>query len=579
MFKKLNLLILCFLVSIIVNQEGFSQAVPSGFTTIDINTNLDNDAIGFALLPDERILVVNQFSGTVDLIVNGNLKSAPLLTVPDLEAVLEKGLLGIAVDPDFPSAPHIYLFHSHTGGSNRVSRFTVDGELMDPNSENLSIQVSSQLTLVSDMLAQNSWHNGGTLRFGNDKTLYISHGDDGQRNLVQDLTTLNGKILRINRDGSIPANNPTFPNAPTGTRPEIFSFGLRNPFRFTIDSQTDDLLIGDVGKDTWEELNLSVGGENYGWPRYEGNDEFDPNATLIQPDPVFPFWVIQNISGQQFSVIPIAVYRQQAFPNDFSFPNEYEGGYFYADFFHDWIRYVTSDGTGGWASMDFGSSFSNIVDGAPGADGSLYVLEFGNKLVKIIYDNPVPVELSFFNAALQNGTVIITWITETESTNYGFEIQKSRNGEFFRKIGFVPGQGSSTQRRSYTFEDPEIETGKYYYRLKQIDTNGSFEFSQVVIVEIGGPDEPALAQNYPNPFNPTTQIRYSLSSDTRVSIALYNLGGQLIRTLFDGHQMAGRYQLLWDGKTTDGRRVSSGVYLVRMTSGDFIATRKILMTK
>ena len=430
-FEKTGLLLLCLLGLISTKQQGFSQIVPSGFTEIDVNTNLANDAIGFAILPDGRILVINQFSGTVDLIVNGNLKSTPLLSVPDLEAVLEKGLLGIAIDPDFPSAPHIYLFHSHTLGNNRVSRWNVDGELTDPNSENLRIQVSSQLTLVSDLPAQNSWHNGGTLRFGSDKTLYISHGDDGQRNLVQDLTTLNGKILRINRDGSIPADNPIFPNEPSGTRREIFAFGLRNPFRFTIDLQTDQLLIGDVGQDSWEELNLSTSGENFGWPRYEGNDEFDSSATLIQPDPVFPFGVFQNISGQQFSVIPIAVYRQQFFPNDFSFPNEYEGGYFYADFFHDWMRYVKANGAGGWNSTDFGSSFSNIVDGALGVDGSLYVLELGNKLIKIIYDNPVPVELSFFAAALQNGKVLLKWITETENTNFGFEIQKNWDGEFF----------------------------------------------------------------------------------------------------------------------------------------------------
>lgn len=177
-YKILSLFLLYTGSFLLNSQDAFAQVVPPDFILMNINTNLDNDAIGFALLPDERILVVNQFSGTVDLIVNGKLKSSSLLTVPNLEAVKEKGLLGIAIDPDFPGAPHIYLFHSYTGTTNRVSRFTVEGDLADPNSENLSIPANSQLTLLDDMPAENDIHNGGTIRFGSDKTLYISHGDD-----------------------------------------------------------------------------------------------------------------------------------------------------------------------------------------------------------------------------------------------------------------------------------------------------------------------------------------------------------------------------------------------------------------
>lgn len=162
----------------------------------------------------------------------------------------------------------------------------------------------------------------------------------------------------------------------------------------------------------------------------------------------------------------------------------------------------------------------------------------------------------------------------------GSKSKKTGTVSFFHKIGFVRGQGSSTQRTPYTFEDAQqLHTGKYYYRLKQIDTNGSFEFSHVVMVEVGGPDEPSLAQNYPNPFNPFTRIRYSLSSDSWVCIYIYNLGGQLIRNLLEGHQKRGRHELTWNGKATDGRSVSSGVYLVRMSAGDLTFAKRILLTK
>lgn len=371
--------------------SGQTQTVPEGFSAVEINTSLDEDAVGFAFLPDERIFLVHQFSGEVQLLVNGVLKSQPLLTVPDLETSSEKGLLGIAVDPDFPGEPYVYLFHSHNSSTNRVSRFIVEGDLQDPNSSNLSIDVNSQETLIDDMPANASNHNGGTLRFGSDKTLYISHGDDASRSQVQDLTTLNGKILRINRDGSIPTNNPSFPSEPPGKRDEIFAFGFRNPFRFNIDPETEQLFIGDVGQNRVEELDLSSGGENFGWPRFEGSEDFDTGASLIPPDPTAPIWEYTRLPGPN-SVIGLAVYRQQDYPNDASFPPEYDGSYFYADFYHDWIRNIHSDGAGGWVSLDFGSGFNSPVDAALATDGSIYILEYGDALLKISFEDPTDSE-------------------------------------------------------------------------------------------------------------------------------------------------------------------------------------------
>jgi len=368
---------------------GISQAVPQDFSLLTINSGLDGDATGFALLPDNRIFVVHQFRGQVKLIVNGVLNSEELLTVPDLQTSSEKGLLGIAVDPDFPNQPYIYLFHSHNSSTNRVSRFTIEGELQDPTSDNLTIDVDSQLTLVDDMPANAGNHNGGTLRFGSDQTLYISHGDDANSSLVQDLTTLNGKILRINRDGTIPSDNPSFPSEPPGKRSELFCFGLRNPFRFSIDPNTDELFIGDVGSSSREEFDLSTGGENFGWPRYEGTEDFQTGANLIQPDPTFPIWEYSRLPGSN-SGIALVTYRQKNYPSDASFPPEYDGTYFYADFYHDWIRNIRPDGSGGWMSVDFGNGFSSPVDGAIGADGSLYLLEYGQALLQIVYNPVVP---------------------------------------------------------------------------------------------------------------------------------------------------------------------------------------------
>ena len=558
---------------------GYAQTVPVGFSIINVNTNLDDDAVGFALLPDDRIFVVNQFSGQVRLIVNGVLKTDPLLTVPELQTSSEKGLLGIAVDPDFPNQPYVYLFHSHNSSTNRVSRFTIEGELQDPTSDNLTIDVNSQFTLVDDMPANAGNHNGGTLRFGSDQTLYISHGDDANSSLVQDLTTLNGKILRINRDGTVPADNPTFPDEPQEKREEIFAFGLRNPFRFSIDPETNELFVGDVGQVSREEFDLSTGGENFGWPRYEGSLDFNTNATLIQPEPIFPIWEYSHLPGSN-SGIALVAYRQMNFPNDWSFPEEYDGSYFYADFYQDWIRNIRPDGEGGWTSLDFGTGFSLPVDGVLASDGSFYLLEYGQALKRIVYvNNTVPVELSLFTAQVEEHKVVLTWITETETNNFGFEVHRSFDGQHFEKRGFAKGQGTSTQKVTYTFEDFELRSGTIFYRLKQIDSDGGFEFSNIISVKIGAPTEFWLSQNYPNPFNSETTIQFSLPNMNLVEVSIYNLLGSKVRQLVNQTYSPGEHVVKWDGRDDSGSNVSSGIFLYTIKTVESTATGKMLLLK
>ncbi|MFQ5709673.1 MAG: PQQ-dependent sugar dehydrogenase [bacterium] len=567
-------------------QFGFAQTVPEGFAVVDVNTALDNDADGFALLPDGRILLVHQFSGQVKLLVNGVLKSTPLLTVPNLKTSSEKGLLGIAVDPDFPDQPFIYLFHSHSSNTNRVSRFTVSGDLPDPDSDQLAIDGNSQLTLIDDLPAGAANHNGGTLRFGSDRTLYVSHGDDGNRDLVQNLTTLNGKILRINRDGSIPADNPTFPNAPQNQRAEIFAFGLRNPFRFAVDPQTDQLFIGDVGQDAVEEFDLSSGGENFGWPRFEGSSTFNSGANLIAPDPLFPIWEYNDVSGLN-SGIALVAYRQRDFPNDASFPPEFDGTYFYADFYRDWIRNIRPDGVGGWTSVDFGSGFSSPVDGALGADGSFYLLEYGQALRKIVFNGTaVPVALSSFQGKVVGNSVLLSWRTGRPFTSFGFEVQRSFNAREFEKIGFVQGVGGVPSPTFYSFQDRDVRTSPVFYRLKQSKADGTFEFSQTIRVEIALPVDFELRQNFPNPFNPSTKISFKLpaskvasSGQQRAVLTILDVKGRDVVKLVDEELAPGVYSRKWDGRNQRGERVASGLYVYNLKYGDLSQSRKMIFAK
>jgi hypothetical protein len=430
----------------------------------------------------------------------------------------------------------------------------------------------------------NDNHNGGTLRFGADKTLYISIGDDVDNNQVQNLTTLHGKILRINRDGTIPADNPVFPDAPFDAREEIFVFGMRNPFRFAIDTLTDELFVADVGQSSFEELDLVTGGENLGWPRYEGNSTYSGSKQLIEPDPTFPFYeyahdILPN------SVIAMLVYRQQDFPNDDSFPASYEGSYFYADFYHDWVKYVYSDGEGGWLSADFGTGFNLPVDALLAEDGSIYVLEYGNRLLRISYPNAaVPVELSAFEAHLNDNLVRLNWRTESELDNFGFEVQRRTLTGRFEKIGFIKGHGTTSEPHSYRYEDTDLLSEDTYYRLKQIDLDGSFEYSREILVSRNLPERFVLSQNFPNPFNPVTTIAFELpelagSTNARTIMNVYDIRGHLVKTLIDEQRNHGAYQVNWDGTDNMKQPVSSGVYIYTLQYDSFKQSRKLLFVK
>jgi glucose/arabinose dehydrogenase len=369
-----------------------AQTVPEHFSVETIHTSAAFKATGFALLPDGRFLVLDHQSGDVNLIVDASPGATTIATIPDLAASSERGLLGVAVDPDYPDENYVYLYYTSSSGVNRVSRFPVGGDLSNPFSLDLSLDLSGEEVLLQ-MQDDSPLHNAGTLRFGGDKTLYISHGDDVKFKFweddelyLQDLTNLYGKILRINRDGSVPDGNPVFPSEPAQKRSEIFAIGLRNPFRFSIDPMTDRLFIGDVGTDLREEFNLSEGGENFGYPRHEGTVFFYDDADLTAPEPTPPIYDYERSSNR--SAIALVTYRPQAATAIHNFPAEYDGVHFHADFFQNELRYLQPNGDGGWESVLFGTGFPQLVDGALGPEGEIYLLSYRGQLRRIIYTTP-----------------------------------------------------------------------------------------------------------------------------------------------------------------------------------------------
>jgi len=185
-------------------------------------------------------------------------------------------------------------------------------------------------------------------------------------------------------------------------------------------------------------------------------------------------------------------------------------------------------------------------------------------------DNPLPVELTSFTAAVNGKNIYLNWRTATEVNNYGFEVQRSvvrgQRTDEFEKIGFVEGHGNSNSVKEYSYVDKNVTTGNYAYRLKQIDSDGNFSYNDVINVEVGSiPTEFAISQNYPNPFNPATKIEYALKNDASVKMELYTVIGEKISTLIDESQTAGYYLFDFDASKL---RLTSGIYLVRLTANE-----------
>lgn len=188
--------------------------------------------------------------------------------------------------------------------------------------------------------------------------------------------------------------------------------------------------------------------------------------------------------------------------------------------------------------------------------------------IKYSQENPLPVELSSFNSSVNNRDVTLYWSTSAETNNSGFDIERlaSRSGSIvngqWSKVGSVKGKGTTTSANNYTYTDRELNTGRYNYRLKQIDYNGNFQYFILNNeVSIGIPDKFNLSQNYPNPFNPSTKINYDIPFEGKVSLKLFDITGKEVASLVNEVQTAGYYSV-----TFNGSGLSSGIYFYRLIS-------------
>ncbi len=401
--------------------RGRAASLPSGFSDSHVATVTQPTAIAFT--PDGRMLVASKL-GALRVIAGGQLLGTPAVDLTQkICSNSERGLLGVAVDPSFTTNQFIYLYYTFkkfTGCPtnnakvpvNRVSRFVLpQANVISPDTE---------VILVDNILSYGGYHNAGDLNFGKDGKLYISSGDGGcdfagdsgcaeHNDAARGKNVLIGKILRVNRDGTIPADNPftgalsarcgiTGSTAPGTTCREIYATGLRNPFRFAMDPNASGtrLYINDVGQNLWEEIDLGQSGADYGWNVREGHCATNSN-TNCGPNPpgmTGPIFDYHHNTGCS------AITGGAFVPTGIGWPADFAGKYLFGDYVCGTIFTLDSSGPG-FVMTPFATGLGvgstvHMEFGPPGTQSGLYYATYadGGEIRKISYSGTPVAEMS-----------------------------------------------------------------------------------------------------------------------------------------------------------------------------------------
>jgi len=448
-------------VSAAVLPTGFSETalVPAG--------SLPN-ATAMQFAPDGRLFVCQQ-SGELRVIAGGVLLAAPFVDLT-VDASGERGLLGVAFDPNFAVNQYVYVYYTVPGGGgvsvhNRVSRFIANGNVAQAGSE--------QVVLDLDNLNATN-HNGGALNFGPDGMLYVAVGENAVTANAQTLSNRHGKMLRVNPDGSIPTDNPTtFPGiagSPAGLNRAIWALGLRNPFTFAFNpgGPSPIMLINDVGGGQREEVNPGVAGANYGWPTTEG--DFNP-ATY--PSFTRPRYAYSSAVNPECAITGGAFYN----PATPTFPAAYAGTYFFADFCAGWIRRFDPTQVLAYpmlpAAVGFATGINSPVDLKVGNDGHLYYLSRGSSTVfRVQYGDVAPTITSH----PANRTV-------SPGQSASFTVVAGGTGPFTYRWqrNSVDMPGAAGAGATYTLSSPQLGDTGARFRVNLANSAGNLFSNEAVL--------------------------------------------------------------------------------------------------
>ncbi len=360
-------LLLAMLIGVLLAVAGRAATYSvAGFSDTPVVSGLSQPT-AFTWTPDGRMLILEK-AGRVRIVVNGALQvNAALDISASVDSGSEKGLLGICLDPGFAANGFVYLYYTNRVPQNRISRFTMSGN---------SLNSASETVILDGIDATNGNHNGGNILIGPDGKLWAAPGDSGTGGAKSQTLTagsLNGKVLRMELNGSPAAGNP-FLGDPT-KEGRIWAYGFRNPWRFTFRPSNGSLYVADVGQSTYEEIDVVTAGGNYGWPMAEGTLGSCPGC--IPPVFEYDHTVGQAIIGGVFVAPGI-------------YPAFLRGKYVFGDEVSSWIKYL--DFSAGDAVVgtlqNFATSAENPVHFATGPEGAIYYAAIGSG--KIYRINPPP---------------------------------------------------------------------------------------------------------------------------------------------------------------------------------------------
>ncbi len=411
--------------------------VPNGFVQRKVARNLNPTGLTFA--PDGRLFVIGK-DGDIQEIINDVLAPDPFIQLSNVDTYNERGLSGLCFHPDFPRTPYFYVYYTVKGaGHNRLSRFQLTAGVADPKSEKILFDFDKLLGTI---------HNGGALHFGPDRKLYVSLGDGSNAPMAQSLTSFLGKILRMNDDGSVPADNP-FVGKTTGSYQTIYALGFRNPFSLAIDPLSGQILVGDVGGDLFEEVDDVKAGRNYGWPLIEGprtNQEAPNNYT----EPLYTYK-----HDTDCAIAGLTQYN----PAQFRFPADYRGRAFFSDYCGGTIH--TFDPVTGQVIGDFVTNIDRPIALATSPDGYLYYvarggLGGGSQVDNTATGNGAVYKVSYFDSGIPYITTQSTgaFVAVGEATTLSVDAvgQKPLTYRWYRNGKLIIG----ASQNQYTINNPTL---------------------------------------------------------------------------------------------------------------------------
>ncbi|MBS1808500.1 MAG: PQQ-dependent sugar dehydrogenase [Acidobacteria bacterium] len=411
-------LLFIFLPMITLNAQSIIDA---GFTDEIVATLPAYQAVGLTFAPDGRIFAW-QKNGVVRIIKNGILLSPAFIDIaPRVNTAGDRGLIGLALDPGFATNGYVYLLYVYENAGNsgdsspKTARLTrVQANPSNPdvalaNSEVIilgqqSVAPCSQYPEGTDCMASDAIaHTVGTVKFGPDGKLYVGMGDGGSPFFLdplalraQDLKTYNGKILRINPDGTAPSDNPFYDGNPNSIRSKIYAHGLRSPYRFSIHPTTGEVWIGDVGLSRWEEVNRGRG-KNFGWPCFEGSgpqqrfqSAFPGECAAVLASSVTAPAYTYSHNDADAAIVGGPIYTAS------QFPAQYQGNYFFADYVNNYLRRIVLDANNTVVNVaDFATNVATPVSLEIGPEGALYYVALTTgEIRRIRYTGTTPVAMA-----------------------------------------------------------------------------------------------------------------------------------------------------------------------------------------